>query len=450
MTTMKKFRITGKQIDTLIEFINSSKPNAVLISTCGKGESAYQGIQSCCFSVRNNLEAIMADEISIFIEKYPKAPGIIIFHVQPIKELDIIEMLAFDKNIICAYNLANYGKFFLSCFIDFQNKLISSYIYDDGKHEIIDMATVVGDDIVFSFANNEASISEINLRTSQAFGSKTTGILSKLTVGVVGVSGTGSIVAEQLFRLKVGKLVLVDDDIVEEKNLGRIINSTYDDAMNKTSKVDMFADFVNESQIGTTAFPICTVIENPQTIRILSQCDVIFGCVDSISGRHTISKLCKFYSLPYFDVGVGLKADGNGGISSICGAVHYIKPDGTSLIERGVYNNAKLLADNLKRANTFEYEKQLKEKYITNVNEESPAVISVNMILSSLCVNDFLARIHPYRNQDNNEIETIRINLCEMVIFKEKIAESIEIMPTDVGTGDMVPLLKMPSLSERI
>ena len=45
--------------------------------------------------------------------------------------------------------------------------------------------------------------------------------------------------AEQLYRLGVKRLVLVDDDYVEERNLGRILNSTTTDAKNQTNKAVM-------------------------------------------------------------------------------------------------------------------------------------------------------------------------------------------------------------------
>jgi hypothetical protein len=64
-----------------------------------------------------------------------------------------------------------------------------------------------------------------------------------------------------------------------------------------------------------------------------------------VEGRHLLNRLAAFYVLPYFDVGVKLVADGHGGIAEACGAVHYIRPDGSTLQDRKVYN-----ADQLKAA----------------------------------------------------------------------------------------------------
>ena len=49
------------------------------------------------------------------------------------------------------------------------------------------------------------------------------------------------------------------------------------------------------------------------TVRAVAGCDVVFGCMDSIDGRHLLNKLATFYVIPYFDPSVKLEADGTGG-----------------------------------------------------------------------------------------------------------------------------------------
>jgi proteasome lid subunit RPN8/RPN11 len=60
-----------------------------------------------------------------------------------------------------------------------------------------------------------------------AFTSEMRAWLGRMSVCVVGVSGTGSIVAEQLVRLGVGEIILIDFDKLEERNLNRILNSSF-------------------------------------------------------------------------------------------------------------------------------------------------------------------------------------------------------------------------------
>ena len=56
-----------------------------------------------------------------------------------------------------------------------------------------------------------------------------------------GVSGIGSIMAEQAARLGFGEVRLIDFDWVEFKNLNRILNSTTEHAKAKLLKVEVLA-----------------------------------------------------------------------------------------------------------------------------------------------------------------------------------------------------------------
>jgi hypothetical protein len=438
-----KFRISGYQIIDIKSLLDKTDMSSqITIGICGIGNCVLLEKNSYSYSQQDNICIIDREYLEDYVLDNAKSQAFVLFHQKPKSDFSEKSMIQKDNDYFVSNNITN--KQFISCFIDLSEDLISAYMHIGNSYVEFDISTIVGHNINFNFSNHDSIIHEINLRTSQAFGKKTTNILSKLTVGIIGVSGTGSIVAEQLFRLNVGKMILVDNDIIEEKNLGRIINSKLSDATEKISKVKMFARFINNSAIGTIAIPINTAIEDTETIKVLSQCDVIFGCVDSITGRHTMNRLCTYYSIPFFDVGVGLTADGDGGIDSISGALHYVQPGGSSLLSRKVYTIESLESDNLFRSNPIEFQKRLSEKYIKNANEESPAVISVNMMLSSICINDFLARIHPYRNFDNSEIETIRVNLCELDFIKEKVTAPCSLLGKHTGKGDVKPLLDMP------
>jgi len=68
-------------------------------------------------------------------------------------------------------------------------------------------------------------------RHIRAFGIQGHRRLRALTVGVVGASGTGSHVCEQLIRLGIGRLVVIDPDQIETVNLNRIVTAFSEDAM---------------------------------------------------------------------------------------------------------------------------------------------------------------------------------------------------------------------------
>ena len=64
-------------------------------------------------------------------------------------------------------------------------------------------------------------------------------------------------------------------------------------------------------------------------------------------------------------------------------------------MDRGVYSTERLTAEGLRRTNPEMYERNLAQGYIRGVVEDRPAVITVNMVMASLAVNDFLADSTP-------------------------------------------------------
>ena len=282
-----------------------------------------------------------------------------------------------------------------------------------------DAITSIGSDLRIWEPLRDNKVGAFAQRTGQAFGSGTIARLGRISAAVVGCSGTGSVVIEQLARLGVGRLVLIDPDVVEEKNLNRILNSTREDANEKRAKVHVLADAIRRMGVVQEVVPLQENLASSEAIRAVADCDVIFGCVDSVEGRHILNRIATFYVLPYFDIGVRLDADGKGGIAGIVGAVHYIQPGRSSLLSRGVYSLKEVEAEEMKRINPSLYELQRKQGYLRGVNEGRPAVISVNMFFAALAVNDFLARIHPYRNQPNSDFASIPCNLAEMTLLPE-------------------------------
>jgi hypothetical protein len=330
-------------------------------------------------------------------------------------------------------------------------EIFGRVFFSDLHSEQIDEVTIAGD-YIKSFQNQTFKEEhDFALRTIQAFGEYTFSKLRQMSVGVVGCSGTGSPVIEQLVRLGVGKLVLVDPDKVEAKNLNRILNTTKADADAQRPKVKVLEEAIKRIDIGTEVIPFeQNLYEDINALKSLVECDIIFGCMDSVDGRYLLNQLCTFYLIPYFDLGVKLEADGKGGIAKICGSVHYIQPGKSSLITRGLYTVEDLKAASQLRKNPEEYENLLKSAYIKNINVSSPAVISVNMSIASHAVNEFLNRIHSYKGEDsaNYALSTIDITEGYIVNVNEDEFEVDLYLKKKLGRGDLVPYIEMPELMQ--
>lgn len=324
-------------------------------------------------------------------------------------------------------------------------------ILHSGKKAPISIVKLVGNDLCFWPAADTADMTtlpDFAVRHIQLFGQGTYNKLRNISAAVIGGSGTGSPTVEQLARLGIGRLVLVDPDYIEEKNVNRIINSSIKDAKRRVAKVDMLAKAVREMGLGTKIEVYHKDISNPEAVRAIAGCDVAFGCMDSVDGRHLSNRLATFYLLPYFDIGIKLIADGKGSIEQACGTIHYLQPGGSSLLSRRVYTQEQLFAANLKRTDIDEYNERIKSKYIDGIDEDRPAVISVNMLFSALAVNEFLARIHPFRDDSNEEYSTIRFSLTQGHYYRERESDPCQALLKHLGRGDVFPLLDMPQLSE--
>lgn len=318
----------------------------------------------------------------------------------------------------------------------------------DGTFQPLDSILIPGDDLQFWIPDSGQHVAAFTQRHAQLFGAGTTNRLRHMAAAVIGCSGTGSPLIEQLARLGFGRLVLVDPDFIEERNLNRIVNAWREHAYLKRPKVEAMARAIAAMGFGTEVEIFHADLATPAAVKAVAECDVVFGCMDGVEGRHLLNRLAAHYVLPYFDVGVRLDADGKGGVDEACGAVHYLRPDGSTLLDRNVYTLGQLKAAGLRRTDPKAYRDQLRAGYIHGVEEDRPAVISINMQMASIAVNEFLARLHPYRHDDNADSAIMRVSFIQGAEYREREPAGSGMFNPQIGKGDVSPLLSMPELSE--
>ncbi len=288
-------------------------------------------------------------------------------------------------------------------------KIISRLVDAKGKFTMIENHAIVGENIrIWKKNRSRQGIPAHGLRISQTFGKGTFHLLRKLRVGVVGCSGTGSIMIELLARNCIGHLVIVDPDFIEDKNLNRIVNATQTDASKNIPKVEAIKKVVKKMgmKVYVDAYQSDTTDEH--AVEALVDCDVLFGCVDSAEGRYHLECIASAYFIPYFDVGVNLETDKDGKILQADAVAHYMHPGNARLMSRGGYTSKQLSAESAYRKDRKYYEKQRIAGYLAAVEEDQPAVISINMQAACLAFNDFLARLHNFRLDANDNFSSQR------------------------------------------
>ena len=321
-------------------------------------------------------------------------------------------------------------------------------IDSEGGFEPLDRILLADDDIELHAQRFEGMIPAHAERHAQLFGERTTNVLRRLSVGVVGCSGTGSFVIEMLARLGVRELVLVDPDRVEYRNLNRIVGATSVDAALNKLKVDVLGAQVARMGLGTRVLPVPLELASREEVQALGGCDLVFGCMDSHAGRLALNRLASFYVQPYFDCGVGLRGDGAGGVEDVAVASHYVQPGRSTLLGRGVVRQKRAEAEAMARADPDRYRALRAEKYIEGVEVDSPAVVSINALAASLVVNELLARLHPFRLEPNDRAASVRLNVVGMDLDLEPEGDERPLRRT-LGRGDVEPPLDMSHLSGR-
>jgi hypothetical protein len=275
--------------------------------------------------------------------------------------------------------------------------------------------------------------------------------LGRMSVCVIGVSGTGSVVAEQLVRLGVGEIILIDLDKLEERNLNRILNSSL--AEIGSYKVEMFANAIRLYRPGCEAVALPRSIATPEAILAACEADALFSCVDTAEGRHIADRLSAYFAMPLFDVGVAIPTEStpSGGrrIAEVYGRVDYVYPGGSSLMDRGVYDAALLEAEYLARVAPQTLSRKIADGYLRGMPEEAPGVIALNMRAASACAIEFLARLFPFREFPNETRARSIFMLAEgdEDTFAEGQFAATERFPIALGVTD--PLLGLPALGER-
>lgn len=249
--------------------------------------------------------------------------------------------------------------------------------------------------------------------------------LAQQTACIVGVSGTGSVVAELLFRLGFGHVILIEFDNMETKNLNRILNSTLEDAKRGASKLSVAARAAQAHRSEVTIETCDQPIGSKAALELASQSDVIFCCVDSVEGRHHCDILSQACLIPIVDIGVTIPtrsaSDGTARIADVCGRIDYVTPGLSSLLDRGVVTPEALHREYLEKVDPEALAELLDDGYIKGVHSEAPSVISLNMRAASAGVNEWLARNFQFREEENSLYARTFFTLsgCEEEFYSE-------------------------------
>ncbi len=219
-------------------------------------------------------------------------------------------------------------------------------------------------------------------RSIRAFGLSGQRILSRLTVAVVGLGGTGSIVTQQLAHLGVSSFILLDTDVVAASNLNRLVGASPDSV--GRSKVDVASGLIRSIRpnASITAVHGSAVVE--REAKELLKSDFIFCCTDTHGSRAVINQIAYQYFIPAIDLGVRIDARRKK-VQTIVGRVQMLAPGLPCLVCQNLLDPEEVRRDLLSG------EERMRDPYIVGGGEPQPAVISLNGVVASMAVTMFLS-----------------------------------------------------------
>lgn len=120
--------------------------------------------------------------------------------------------------------------------------------------------------------------------------------LLRSTVAVIGAGGLGGYILEELARLGVGQIIVIDDDVFEEHNLNRQILSS--PARLGRVKVEAAAERLAEINPAVTVRAVRARFDKAQGATLLTGADCVVDAVDNVSSRLELEELCEGLQLP--------------------------------------------------------------------------------------------------------------------------------------------------------
>jgi molybdopterin/thiamine biosynthesis adenylyltransferase len=238
-------------------------------------------------------------------------------------------------------------------------------------------------------------------RQARLFGDRGQEILKHQKIAVVGAGGAGSLIVEQLSRLGVGKIVVIDPERIDPTNLPRVVGSHRRDTrpwltherlpqwikehteLLRTSKVKIARRVAVQANPNIQFVGIEEDIADPSAVEEILDADYVFLAADSMQARLIINALVHQYLIPGVQVGAKVQIDRQtGDVIDVFTVVRPLIPGQTCLWCNNLINPTRLAEE---AANP---EQRKRQRYVEEV--PAPSVITLNAVAASQAVNDYL------------------------------------------------------------
>ncbi|MCY3778383.1 MAG: ThiF family adenylyltransferase [Candidatus Aminicenantes bacterium] len=268
----------------------------------------------------------------------------------------------------------------------------------DGTRRSLGNYCIIGHDItrLYSQPRDASKSNTEHDRQVRMFGASGQEILQASKVAVIGLGGIGSLVAEYLARLGVGKLLLIDPDEIESSNLSRVVGATQVDVETGQLKAQIAVRHAREMATLANLESVARDVSHHSVAQNLRDCDFIFLAADSMRARLVVNALAHQYLIPTIQMGAKIRPGEYGRLEDAMCAVRHIRPGTGCLWCNGLIDATQL---------AIEAKSDIERKaQAYGVQEPNPSVITLNGVAAAHAVNDFLFDFLGLRRSDDNAV----------------------------------------------
>jgi len=197
--------------------------------------------------------------------------------------------------------------------------------------------------------------------------------LSHSRVLVVGAGALGNEVLKNLALLGVGRIMVVDFDVVELSNLCRSVLFSGEDI--GRPKAQAAAEAIRKLNPEISVDWMRGDVELDLGLNTIAEFDIVLGCVDSVNGRWAVNRACMHVGIPWI----------NAGISATAGEVAFFHPKTGGCYECG-------MTDGMWRRFNERYSCMLLLKRMPPQAVPTTAVVA--SLTASLQVNEAIIYLH--------------------------------------------------------
>lgn len=243
----------------------------------------------------------------------------------------------------------------------------------DGRVEKLKSVTVVDDVHWRDFIPSSPSPTDRFARQGLLLGAAGQRLVGATKFAVIGLGGTGSLASLALVHHGARRLVLVDDELLDDSNLPRIPATKPSDAK-KRSKVDIAHAYAMTHAPDIEVTALMQNVEHESVLPFLVDCDVILVCTDNTTSRAYLNQMAQQYLIPLLDLGVQFSVGDAGAVSNEIGRINLVRPGTPCLWCSGHISSERLAAESVPKV-----ERAREGSYLRGIDDPQPSMLAFNM-----------------------------------------------------------------------